>query len=52
MWDLVPQLGIEPTHPELEAQSFNQWTAREDSLEVFLPLIYLTHYYHHHSYCY
>ena len=29
MWDLVPQLGIEPTYPELEAQSFNQWTARE-----------------------
>ena len=29
MGDLVPQLGIEPTHPELEAQSFNHWKVRE-----------------------
>ena len=26
---LVPQLGIEPVSPALEAQSPNQWTPRE-----------------------
>ena len=29
MWDLVPQTGIEPTHPALEVQSLNCWITRE-----------------------
>ena len=49
---LVPPPEIKPSPHAVKVQSLNQWTAREDSLEVSLPLIYLTHYYHHHSYCY
>ena len=49
---LVPPPEIKPSPHAVKAQSLNQWTAREDSLEVRLPLIYLTHYYHYHSYCY
>ena len=29
MWDLIPQLGIEPSPCSLEPQSFNHWTSRE-----------------------
>ena len=29
MWDLVPQLGIEPTPLVVEAQSLNRRTAKE-----------------------
>ena len=32
---LVPQPGIEPTPPELEASSLNYWTAREVPLRYF-----------------
>ena len=29
MWNLVPQAGIEPRPPALEAQSLSHWTTRE-----------------------
>ena len=29
MWDLVPQPGIKPASPALEAWSLNHWTTRE-----------------------
>ena len=29
MWDLVPWLGIKPSHPALGAQSLSHWTIRE-----------------------
>ena len=32
---LVPQPGIEPVPPELEAQRLNPWTAREIPPRVF-----------------
>ena len=32
----VPQPGIEPAHPTLEAQNLNHWTAREVPVHVFL----------------
>lgn len=35
-----PQLGIEPTYPELEAQSFNQWLPGKS---VIFPLIFSFH---------
>ena len=45
MWDLVPQLGIEPEPPALGAQNLSQWTTREvprpwffNSLSSFQPL--------------
>ena len=28
MWDLVPQPGIEPRPPALEAQNLSHWTTR------------------------
>ena len=35
MWDLVPQLGIEPRHPALGVQSHSHWTARDVPIGVF-----------------
>ena len=35
---LVPQAGIEPASPPLEAWSFNHWTAREVPLVCFLQV--------------
>ena len=36
---LVPQPGIKPTPPALEAQSLNHWTAREVLEILFLMLM-------------
>ena len=33
---LVPQPGIEPAPPAVEAQSLNHWTAREVPIHFFL----------------
>ena len=45
IWDLVPQLGIEPEPPTLGTQNLSQWTTREvprpwffNSLSTFQPL--------------
>ena len=32
---LVPQTGIEPTAPALEAQNFNHWTTRKAPILLF-----------------
>ena len=34
VWDIVPQPGIEPWSPALEAQSLSHWTTRECLLYV------------------
>ena len=36
---LVPQPGIEPVPPAVEARSLNHWTAREVPIGLFLQLI-------------
>ena len=41
---LVPRPGIEPTPPALEAQSLNQWTAREvPDQSLLIPQLVLLH---------
>ena len=36
IWDLVPQPGIKPGPPALEAWSLGHWTTREVSICAFL----------------
>ena len=40
---LVPQAGVEPMPPALEAQSLNHWTTREVCLlRIFMYIFYET----------
>ena len=38
MWNLVPQPGIEPAPPALEARSLNLWTTRKVPIAWALTL--------------
>ena len=36
MWNLIPQQGVEPSTPALEAQSPNCWTGKEVSINYYV----------------
>ena len=41
MWDLIPQLGIEPGPPALRMQSLSHWATREVPKLIYSKLYFM-----------